>query len=66
VGILIGEVAPALFVGMGLGFLSMAILDAIIKEPAEEGSEYERAVESYVGRGGSIGFVSSSQKVNYI
>ncbi|RSN68752.1 hypothetical protein D9Q81_05385 [Candidatus Korarchaeum cryptofilum] len=24
VGILIGEVAPALFVGMGLGFLSMA------------------------------------------
>jgi hypothetical protein len=55
VGILIGEVAPALFVGMGLGFLSMAILDAIIKEPAEEGSEYERAVESYVGRGGFLG-----------
>ena len=41
IGILIDEVAPALFVGMGLGFLSMAILDAIIKEPVEEGSNYE-------------------------
>lgn len=55
VGILIDQVAPGLFVGMGLGFLSMAILDAIIKEPAEEESRYERAIESYVGRGGLIG-----------
>ena len=57
IGILIDEVAPALFVGMGLGFLSMAILDAIIKEPVEEGSNYERVIESYLGKGGFIGTI---------
>lgn len=47
VGLLLGEVAPGLFIGMGLGFLAMALAELLIKKqvPSEELADIEEAPE---------------------